>query len=91
MTTDFYYSLSAPNLPKLNGSQIYAVKTVLQKPLGLIQGPPGTGKTVTSATIVYHLAKMGMGWESIITTVDMYMYNIFTPELYRRRACNVHV
>lgn len=52
---------SAPNLPKLNPSQIYAVKTVLQKPLGLIQGPPGTGKTVTSATIVYHLSKMGMG------------------------------
>ena len=42
-------------------SQIYAVKTVLQKPLGLIQGPPGTGKTVTSATVVYHLAKIGKG------------------------------
>jgi len=27
----------------------------------LIQGPPGTGKTVTSATIVYHLAKMNPG------------------------------
>ena len=24
-------------------------------------GPPGTGKTVTSATIVYQLAKMGQG------------------------------
>ena len=56
-----YFSFSAPNLPKLNSSQNYAVKTVLQKPLGLIQGPPGTGKTVTAATIVYHLAKMGMG------------------------------
>jgi regulator of nonsense transcripts 1 len=38
--------------------QVAAVKQVLQKPLSLIQGPPGTGKTVTSATIVYHLAKM---------------------------------
>lgn len=37
--------------------QVSAVKSVLQKPLSLIQGPPGTGKTVTSATIVYHLAK----------------------------------
>lgn len=37
--------------------QVYAVKTVLQKPLSLIQGPPGTGKTVTSASIVYHMAK----------------------------------
>lgn len=41
--------------------QISAVKEVLQKPLSLIQGPPGTGKTVTSATIVYHLAQMGQG------------------------------
>jgi regulator of nonsense transcripts 1 len=41
--------------------QVYAVKTVLQRPLSLIQGPPGTGKTVTSATIVYHLARQGMG------------------------------
>ncbi|KAG0235529.1 ATP-dependent helicase NAM7 [Actinomortierella wolfii] len=52
---------SAPNLPELNHSQVFAVKSVLQKPLSLIQGPPGTGKTVTSATIVYHLAKMNMG------------------------------
>ncbi|KAJ3991516.1 AAA domain-containing protein [Lentinula boryana] len=37
---------SVPGLPELNHSQI------------LIQGPPGAGKTVTSASIVYHLAKM---------------------------------
>ncbi len=49
---------SAPNLPKLNRSQVYAVKHALKRPLSLIQGPPGTGKTVTSATIVYHLVKM---------------------------------
>ncbi|KAF4014329.1 hypothetical protein G4228_006232 [Cervus hanglu yarkandensis] len=41
--------------------KVYAVKTVLQRPLSLIQGPPGTGKTVTSATIVYHLARQGNG------------------------------
>ncbi|CCG84524.1 protein of unknown function [Taphrina deformans PYCC 5710] len=52
---------SVPNLPELNESQVQAVKSVLQKPLSLIQGPPGTGKTVTSATIVYHLAKMNSG------------------------------
>ncbi|RUS22009.1 RNA helicase-domain-containing protein, partial [Endogone sp. FLAS-F59071] len=52
---------SAHNLPELNHSQVYAVKSVLQKPLSLIQGPPGTGKTVTSASIVYHLAKMNPG------------------------------
>ncbi|KAG4303887.1 hypothetical protein PORY_002704 [Pneumocystis oryctolagi] len=52
---------SSPGLPELNVSQVYAVRSVLQKPLSLIQGPPGTGKTVTSATIVYHLAKMNSG------------------------------
>lgn len=53
--------ISAPGMPELNHSQIFAVKSVLQKPLSLIQGPPGTGKTLTSATIVYHLAKRNNG------------------------------
>ncbi|XP_022243255.1 regulator of nonsense transcripts 1-like isoform X3 [Limulus polyphemus] len=52
---------SAPNLPELNRSQVYAVKHSLQRPLSLIQGPPGTGKTVTSATIVYHLMRQSNG------------------------------
>ncbi|UYV80578.1 UPF1 [Cordylochernes scorpioides] len=52
---------SAPNLPELNRSQVYAVKHALQRPLSLIQGPPGTGKTVTSATIVYHLVRQNNG------------------------------
>jgi len=52
---------SVPGLPELNVSQVHAVKSVLSKPLSLIQGPPGTGKTVTSATIVYHLAKTNVG------------------------------
>lgn len=49
---------SAPGLPDLNVGQVEAIRAVLQRPLSLIQGPPGTGKTVTSATIIYHLAKM---------------------------------
>lgn len=53
--------LAAPGLPELNHSQAHAVRHVLQRPLSLIQGPPGTGKTVTSATIVYHLAKQDRG------------------------------
>lgn len=53
--------VSAPNLPALNHSQAHAVRSVLTRPLSLIQGPPGTGKTVTSATIVYHLAMLGQG------------------------------
>ncbi|KAI3703427.1 hypothetical protein L1987_73495 [Smallanthus sonchifolius] len=38
-----------------------SVSGVLQRPLSLIQGPPGTGKTVTSAALVYHMAKQGQG------------------------------
>lgn len=53
--------ISAPGLPELNHSQAHAVRYALTRPLSLIQGPPGTGKTVTSATIVYHLAKMARG------------------------------
>jgi len=52
---------TAPNLPQLNHSQVYAVRKSLQNPLNLIQGPPGTGKTVTSATIVYHLTRQNQG------------------------------
>ena len=51
----------APGLPELNVSQVAAVKAVLLKALSVVQGPPGTGKTVTSASIVYHLAKQGKG------------------------------
>jgi regulator of nonsense transcripts 1 len=53
--------LSAPGLPSLNPPQEHAVRSVLGSPLALIQGPPGTGKTVTSATIVYQMAKMSKG------------------------------
>jgi regulator of nonsense transcripts 1 len=53
--------LSVPGLPELNHSQVAAIKAVLQKPLSLIQGPPGTGKTVTSASLVYHLARQNVG------------------------------
>ncbi len=37
------------------------MKHVLQQPLSLIQGPPGTGKTVTTASVVYQLAKQAQG------------------------------
>jgi regulator of nonsense transcripts 1 len=57
MKTQLPKKFTAPGLPELNSSQITAIKSVLNTPLSLIQGPPGTGKTVTSATIIYHLAK----------------------------------
>jgi regulator of nonsense transcripts 1 len=61
LKTNLPKKFSVPGLPELNGSQISAIKNVLNTPLSLIQGPPGTGKTVTSATIIYHLAKMNNG------------------------------
>lgn len=65
------------------GEQVYAVKSVLQKPVSLIQGPPGTGKTVTSAAIVYHLAKQGQG--QVIEVVLNIM--LLSPLQCTRRAC----
>eukprot|EP00762_Andalucia_godoyi_P002687 ANDGO_03276.mRNA.1 Regulator of nonsense transcripts 1 homolog len=60
--------LSVPNLPELNHSQVAAIRAVLQRPLSLIQGPPGTGKTVTSAALVYHLARSIQGHGSVLVT-----------------------
>ena len=54
--------------------QINAVKSVLQKPISLIQGPPGTGKTVTSAAIVYHMAKQGQGQVKLIIDLSGYFF-----------------
>ena len=50
-------SFAVPNLPRLNHSQQYAVKKALSMPLAMILGPPGAGKTVTSASLLFHLAK----------------------------------
>uniref|UniRef100_A0A7S0NU20 Upf1 domain-containing protein n=1 Tax=Calcidiscus leptoporus TaxID=127549 RepID=A0A7S0NU20_9EUKA len=61
MKTALPRRFGAPGLPELNHSQVNAVKAVLQKALSIVQGPPGTGKTVTSASIVYHLAKQSTG------------------------------
>jgi regulator of nonsense transcripts 1 len=50
-------NFAVPNLPRLNHSQQYAVKKALSMPLSIIIGPPGSGKTLTSSTLLYHLAK----------------------------------
>ncbi|KAK9694069.1 AAA domain [Popillia japonica] len=82
---------SAPNLPDLNRSQVYAVKHALQRPLSLIQGPPGTGKTVTSATIVYQLVKQNGGPVLVCapsnTAVDQLTEKIHRTSLKVVRLC----
>ena len=87
---------SVPGLPELDGSQINAVKSVLQKPLSLTQGPPGTGKTVTSATIIYHLVKINGGQVLVCApsnvAVDQLCKRIHktgTPLLYRHVGLNI--
>jgi regulator of nonsense transcripts 1 len=57
-------NLSATNLPILNKYQMQAVRMAIKNPLTLIQGPPGTGKTITSSSIVYHLAVINRGNKS---------------------------
>jgi len=82
---------SAPNLPDLNRSQVYAVKHALQRPLSLIQGPPGTGKTVTSATIIYQLVKLHGGTVLVCapsnTAVDQLTEKIHKTGLKVVRVC----
>ncbi|KAI3495810.1 hypothetical protein L1887_38156 [Cichorium endivia] len=46
---------------RYNASQVFAVKSLLQRPISSIQGPPGMGKNVTSAAIVYHMGKQDQG------------------------------
>jgi regulator of nonsense transcripts 1 len=58
--------LDAPNIPQLNPSQSAAVRDALSKPLGVIQGPAGTGKTVTTTSLVYHIAQLAEGREQIL-------------------------
>uniref|UniRef100_A0A2P2LM33 Uncharacterized protein n=1 Tax=Rhizophora mucronata TaxID=61149 RepID=A0A2P2LM33_RHIMU len=81
----------APGLPELNASQVFAVKSVLQRPISLIQGPPGTGKTVTSAAIVYHMAKQGQGQVLVCApsnvAVDQLAEKISTTGLKVVRLC----
>jgi len=80
-----------PGLPELNHSQLAAVKAVLAQPLSLIQGPPGTGKTVTSAAIVYHLAKNGQGQVLVVApsniAVDQLTEKIHATGLKVVRLC----
>lgn len=82
---------SAPNLPDLNRSQVYAVKHAIQRPLSLIQGPPGTGKTVTSATIVYQLVRLNGGPILVCapsnTAVDQLTEKIHRTNLKVVRVC----
>lgn len=82
---------SAPNLPDLNRSQVYAVKHAIQRPLSLIQGPPGTGKTVTSATIVYQLVRLNGGPVLVCapsnTAVDQLTEKIHRTNLKVVRVC----
>jgi regulator of nonsense transcripts 1 len=84
--------LRAPGLPELNPSQMAAVRSVLQRPLSLIQGPPGTGKTVTSATLVYHMAKGGSGGQILVcapsnVAVDQLTEKIHATGLRVVRLC----
>ncbi|XP_018024083.1 regulator of nonsense transcripts 1-like isoform X2 [Hyalella azteca] len=84
-------TLSAPNLPTLNNSQQFALKHALQRPLSLIQGPPGTGKTVTSASLVYQLAKQSTGQVLVCapsnTAVDQLTEKIHKTGLKVVRLC----
>jgi len=72
----------APGLPELNHSQVFTVKSVLQKAFSIVQGPPGTGKTVTSASIVYHLAKQNQG-QTLVCAPSNVAVDQLTEKIHR--------
>lgn len=51
-------------------------------PRSLLQGPPGTGKTVTSASIVYHLAKMNPG-QVLVTAPSNVAVDQLTEKIHK--------
>ncbi len=50
---------SVPGLPELNHSQVYAVKTVLQRPLSLIQVLEAILQVLTSSILIHFLRYRG--------------------------------
>eukprot|EP01091_Cochliopodium_minus_P020297 TRINITY_DN8832_c0_g1_i1.p1 TRINITY_DN8832_c0_g1~~TRINITY_DN8832_c0_g1_i1.p1 ORF type:complete len:964 (+),score=263.76 TRINITY_DN8832_c0_g1_i1:25-2916(+) len=80
--------MSPPGLPELNHSQLNAVTLALRKPLSLIQGPPGTGKTVTSAAIIYNLAKMHPGEQILVSAPSNVAVDQLTEKIH---ACGLKV
>eukprot|EP00924_Labyrinthula_sp_SR-Ha-C_P009156 snap_masked-scaffold_2-processed-gene-14.29-mRNA-1 protein AED:0.20 eAED:0.22 QI:0/0/0/1/1/1/3/0/1016 len=66
-TTNTAITEKVKNLPRLNASQIEAIKMVLHKPLSLVQGPPGSGKTVTCAALIYHMVKRNPTQQVLVT------------------------
>ncbi|GMH92250.1 hypothetical protein TL16_g12291 [Triparma laevis f. inornata] len=64
---DLQSNLSAPGLVGLNAKQDEIIRKALTTPFSLIQGPPGTGKTVTSATLIFWLAKFNKNQQILVT------------------------
>ena len=51
----------------MNAKQDEIIRKALTTPFSLIQGPPGTGKTVTSATLIFWLAKFNKNQQILVT------------------------
>ena len=85
--------VQAPGLPELNESQALAVRSTAGRALSLIQGPPGTGKTVTSATVVYAMARAHKGDKVLVcapsnVAVDQIAEKIYKTGLKVLRVCS---
>ena len=68
------------------------MRSALVEPLSLIQGPPGTGKTVTSASIVYHLARQGNGQVALPPSLpplfmQIGLYVVLCPACEQQACC----
>lgn len=53
----------------------------------MIQGPPGTGITVTSAALVYHMAKQGQGQVLVCAPSNVAMDRLAKNKCYWIAGC----
>ncbi|KAG0419777.1 Regulator of nonsense transcripts 1 like protein, partial [Dictyocoela roeselum] len=87
---DHKHVLYPPNVPRLNYSQIVALKAALNQSLTLIQGPPGTGKTSTSATLVYNLVTKKMGKVLVVASSNAAVNNL-VKQMLKANINVVHI
>ncbi|KAI5405184.1 ATP-dependent helicase NAM7 [Lathyrus oleraceus] len=62
-------------------------ETSVSGPISLIQGPPGTGITVTSAALVYHMAKQGQGQVLVCAPSNVAMDRLAKNKCYWIAGC----
>ena len=75
-------NFNVPGLPRLNHSQVFAVKKALSAPVCTLQGPPGTGKTVTASALIYHLCQQPRAGQVLVCAPSNIACDHLTEKLH---------